>query len=374
MTDKTIAVFSPSLELGGAERMVVVLANELSKIYNKTYLLLANANGPLGSELSTQVEVIDLNKQGVLGATLPLANFLMENKPDLVFSAQSHANIVALMARMLARISTPIVISERTTMSMHFSLEPGIKNRIIPKLARLLYHQADAVVCISQGVADDIMRVTNISSNRVHRIYNPALPAESELEEKINAPLEHPWFQPGAPPVLLAVGRLTAAKDYPTLLRAFTKLRQKKDMNLLILGDGEKRLELENLIDKLGIVNHVQMPGFSDNPYAYMARCSCFALSSAWEGFSNVLVEALACGVPIVATDCKYGPAEILENGRYGALVPVGDETKMAEAILDAMDGDHNTQLGYERARVFSQAHSVKNYLALFAKLISDSA
>jgi len=372
MTDKTIALFSPSLELGGAERMLVVLANELSRRLKKTYLLLADASGPLISDVASQVEVIDLNKRGVLGAALPLANFLMKNKIDLLFSAQSHANIVALVARIFARISLPVAISERTTMSMHFSLEPGIKNRIIPMLARLLYHRADAVVCISQGVADDIVSVTNISQNQVYRIYNPALPAKSELERKICEPLAHPWFLPEAPPVLLAVGRLTAAKDYPTLLKAFAKLRQKMDVNLLILGDGEKRSELEKLIDRLCLRNNVQMPGFSDNPYAYMTRCSCFVLSSAWEGFSNVLVEALACGAPIVATNCKFGPAEILENGRYGSLVPVGDVSAMAEAIGASLGSEKMHLALRQRANAFSQENIIHQYLNLFDTLFES--
>ncbi|MBM3146152.1 MAG: glycosyltransferase [Chloroflexi bacterium] len=369
---ETIAIFSPSLQMGGAERMMVVLANEFLQEGKSVSLLLANSQGPLRAELDQGVETVDFNQRGVFGALLPLARFLQTRHPDILLSAQSHANLMALLARRLARVNLPVVLSERTTMSVHYALEPGIKNRFVPPLARLLYRQADAVACISQGVADDIIGVTKISPERVHRIYNPALPPLAELAQKIETPVDHAWLLPEAPQFVLAVGRLSAAKDYPTLLRAFARVRRERDTNLLILGDGEKRAELENMIDELGLAGSVQMPGFVDNPYAYMARCAVFVLSSAWEGFSNVLVEALACGAPIVSTDCKYGPAEILENGRYGALVPVGDAAGMAQAILDALDGRQEPSALSRRASAFSHENAVQQYLDLFRTLHSS--
>lgn len=269
----------------------------------------------------------------------------------------------------------PVVIGERTAMSLHFSLEPGLKNRLIPKLARVLYHQADAVVCISQGVADDIMAVTKVASERVHTIYNPALPPRAALEAQIGQSLEHPWFRPDAPPVVLAVGRLTTAKDYPTLLRAFDHLRREQPARLLILGDGEQRAELEALIETLSLTELVQMPGFVDNPYAYMARCACFVLSSAWEGFANVLVEALACGAPIVATNCNYGPAEILQAGKYGLMTPVGDDRSMSAAMQRVLAGDAAWDKSglRERARDFALEPIAQQYLDVFRALIDVS-
>ncbi|MBC8505252.1 MAG: glycosyltransferase [Chloroflexi bacterium] len=367
---ETIAIFSPSLQIGGAERAVVNLANGFSREGKAVSLLLAVAQGPLCNELDPGVEIIDLRQRGVFGALAPLSRFLQIECPDILFSAQSHANLIALLARKLARVNLPVVINEQTTMSVHYALEPGLKNRIVPKLARLFYRQADAVVCISQGVADDILAVTKISSERVHRIYNPVLPPLAELEQKIKASVEHPWFFPESPPVILAVGRLTTAKDYPTLLRAFALARQEREMRLLILGEGEKRNELEALVRSIKIGDDVQLPGSVSNPFGYMVRSSVFALSSAWEGLSNVLVEALACGAPIVATDCKYGPAEILDYGKYGTLVPVGDAEAMAEAILETLNEHPDRTSLRRRSLDFTLETIVQQYLVLFDAVI----
>jgi len=363
---ETIAIFSPSLVVGGAERAVANLANGFLEQGKAVDLLLASGRGLLLSEIDPSVEIIDFGKKGVFGALIPLTRYLQNKPPDVLLSVQSHANIIALIARKLARVTMPVVINEQTTMSVHYYQEPGIKNRFVPTLARLFYHLADAVICISQGVADDILEVTKISSERVHRIYNPILPTQIEFDNKLNQPIEHPWFQAGSPPVILAVGRLTTAKDYPTLLRAFAQVRQKRNVNLMILGEGEKRAELEGLVSELELTDYVLLPGFADNPYAYMSRASVFVLSSAWEGLSNVLVEALASGATIVATDCKYGPAEILNYGKYGILVPVGDVDAISNAILEALDAKSDRTILRQRSQDFSLGNVLQRYLELF--------
>ena len=367
---QNIAIFSPSLYIGGAERAVVSLANGFLRQGKSVHLLLASARGPLLDELDPGIEVVDFGQHRVFGTVVPLSRFLRNHQRlDILFSVQNHANLIALIARRMARVELPVVINEQTTMSMHYAMEAGLKNQFIPKLARLLYHQADAVVCISQGVADDIIKITKIPPEKVFRIYNPVLLPPHELAQKIDAPFAHEWFSPDMLPVLLAVGRLNAAKDYPTLLRAFALAREKREMRLLILGEGEERSAIESLIRALGLETSVHLPGSVDNPYPYMARCSAFVLSSSFEGLGNVLIEAMACGASIVATDCKYGPAEILENGRYGALVPVGGVQKMAEAILGALDGKLDGRVLRERASVFSQENAIQQYLDLFQAL-----
>ncbi len=369
---ETIAIFSPSLVMGGAERAVVNLANGFIAQGKNVQLLLASGRGTLLSDIEPAADIIDFGKRGVFGAISPLARHLRVKPPDIVLSMQSHANIIALLARKLSCVTVPIVINEHTTMSVHYYQEPGIKNRFVPMLARLLYHQADAIVCNSRGVADDIISITKVSSDSVHRIYNPILPSLTELENKINAPIQHPWFQEESAPVILAVGRLTTAKDYPTLLQAFSMVRHEQNANLLILGEGENRAELEGLVSELELSDCVSLPGFVDNPYAYMSRAAVFVLSSAWEGLSNVLVEAMACGAPIVATDCKYGPAEILDHGKYGSLVPVGDVEGLANSILQALNGTEDRSRFRHRAQDFSLESAVQQYLDLFENLINN--
>jgi glycosyltransferase involved in cell wall biosynthesis len=201
----------------------------------------------------------------------------------------------------------------------------------MPQLIRRFYPWANSIVAVSKGVADDLAQTAGLPRERIQVIYNPVV--TPELREKAQTPLDHPWFKPGQPPVLLAVGRMSPQKDFPTLIRAFARVRQTRPAKLLILGEGKERPGLETLVRQLGLGQDVSLPGFVTNPYPYMARTSLFVLSSRWEGLPGVLIEALYCGAPIIATDCPSGPTEILADGRYGQLVPVGDVTALARAI-----------------------------------------
>jgi len=181
-------------------------------------------------------------------------------------------------------------------------------------------------------VRGDLAQLMNVSRERITVIYNPSV-VQAEVQAKAQAPLDHPWFKPDQPPVILAVGRLQVQKDYPTLIRAFALVRQTRPVRLLILGEGKERPLLEALVKELGLEQDVSLPGFVLNPYAYMARAALFVLSSRWEGLPTVLIEALCCGAPVVSTDCPSGPREILRDGQYGPLVPVGGVNALARAI-----------------------------------------
>jgi glycosyltransferase involved in cell wall biosynthesis len=193
--------------------------------------------------------------------------------------------------------------------------------RFLLPVVQRTYLWADAIVAVSDGVADELSLITSIPRKDIMTIYNPIV--TSELQRKAQVPLDHPWFTPGAPPVVLGAGRLRVQKDFPTLIRAFVRARAVRKIRLMILGggkderrDAQYKAQLLALADQLGVADDVALPGFVENPFAYMARASVFVLSSAWEGFGNVIVEALACGCPVVSTDCPSGPAEILENGK----------------------------------------------------------
>jgi glycosyltransferase involved in cell wall biosynthesis len=166
----------------------------------------------------------------------------------------------------------------------------------------------------------------------------------------------------GEPPVILGVGRLTVQKDFPTLIRAFARVRQKRNARLLILGEGELRSELNALVAELGLQADVALPGFVENPFVFMRHASLFVLSSAWEGFGNVLVEAMACGMPVVSTDCPSGPAEILQNGKWGRLVPVGDVQALSEALLATLEESTHPDVA-ARAAECSVDRAVEGYL-----------
>ena len=193
------------------------------------------------------------------------------------------------------------------------------------------------MVAVSHGVADDLVRTVGVPERKIKVIYNPGI--TPGLRDKVRAEVDHPWFVRGQPPVLLAVGRLAKQKDYGTLLTAFAKIRKTHSVRLLILGEGSERRTLEERVRELDVEQHVALPGFVDNPYAYMARSAAFVLSSVWEGLPTVLMEALYCGVPIVATDCPSGPREILKDGQLGRLVPMRDPDLLAEAIVSVLNG-----------------------------------
>jgi len=226
---------------------------------------------------------------------------------------------------------------------------------------RCVYPWADAIVAVSNGVADDLSLTAGIPRERITTIYNPVV--MPELHEKARAALNHPWFAPGTPPVLLGAGRLVAQKDFTTLIKAFARVRAVRPARLMILGEGEQRGSLEGLARELGVSADVTLPGFVLNPFPYMARASVFVLSSAWEGLPGVLIQALACGCPVVSTDCPSGPVEILENGKYGPLVPVGDDEVLAQAILSVLNTLPDRDRLRAQAAMFSMARAADQYL-----------
>jgi glycosyltransferase involved in cell wall biosynthesis len=220
-------------------------------------------------------------------------------------------------------------------------------------LIRATYPKADSIIAISNGVATDLADTTGIERESIDVIHNPAF--SPDIQSKSKESVSHRWFDIDTP-VVIAVGSLTQQKDFSTLLRAFSVLRERQDAHLLILGEGELREELKSLASELGIATAVDMPGFVDNPYAYMRQADVFVLSSKWEGFGNVVVEALACGCPVVSTDCPSGPAEILANGEYGSLTPVGDETALAAEIETVL----NTTPEPDRLRARAEAFTTE--------------
>ncbi|MEM3658648.1 MAG: glycosyltransferase [Candidatus Hadarchaeum sp.] len=361
-----LALFLPSLRGGGAERVMVNLARGFRERGLSVDLVLVREEGSFFSNVPLGVRIIDLRARRALTAIPALVRYLRRERPDVLFSALSHTNVTALLARMLAGIRIPIVVTEHNTFSVaHPYAERKSTSKLLPLLMRLFYPRASCIVGVSQGVVDDLKKVLCFDSPKFRVIYNPIV--DEDLYRKAEEPLDHPFFGEGKPPVILAVGRLHVQKDFPTLLRAFALVRKEMDARLIILGEGEKRRELETLAKDLGIERDLDMPGFAQNPYKYMKRASVFVLSSQWEGFGNVLVEALACGCLVVSTDCPSGPAEILENGKYGLLVPPKNPEKIAEGILKVLRDQNLAEelrkKGQERARDFTVDRAVEKYM-----------
>ncbi|HCF28406.1 MAG TPA: glycosyl transferase, partial [Cyanobacteria bacterium UBA11049] len=324
-------------------------------------LVLATAEGPYLDQIPKQVRVVDLRAGRAINATLPLSLYLQQNKPSALLSHLNHANVVAIVARELARTKTRLVVVEHDTLSV--ARTQLIRGKLVPTLVRWLYPRADAIVGVSKGTMRDLQVNFGIAGEKLSTIYNPVV--NDELLAKAQAPLDHPWFQPEAPPVFLGVGRLSQQKDFWTLIEAFSLLRKQRMARLIILGEGECRTQLEATIARLGITEDVSLPGFVKNPYAYMSRARAFILSSRWEALPTVLIEAMACGCPIISTNCPSGPEEILESGVYGTLVPIADATALSKSMLQMLDAPKNRNLLIQRATNFSFERAVNEYLEL---------
>lgn len=327
---KRLAIFLPGLYDGGAERTLLNLAEGIAARGFPVDLVLSRAEGPYMAEIPASVRVIDLKAARVMTCLPALVRYLKSEHPAAVL-ATLYANIIAVWARRVAGVPHRVVLNEQNTLTSVSKGENDLRWKLYPELARWFYPWADGITAVSKGVADDLKQAIRLSADQVQVIYNPIV--TPDVLKKSKAPLEHPWFQAGEPPVILAVGRLTAQKAFDVLIEAFAQVRKSHIARLLILGEGDDRLMLEALIKRLGLEQDVELPGFVSNPYSYMAHAALFVLSSRWEGLPTVLVEAMSLRTPVIATDCPSGPREILENGQYGQLVPVNDPDALALAI-----------------------------------------
>lgn len=385
-----IALFIRSLKGSGAERSMANLAMALAERGHEVDLVLAEASGPFLKDIPPTVRIVDLKVRSTFsalplairrphdflallplllnlpgrrtfGAIPALAAYLQQRRPTALLSALHIGNIAAVIARDLSGVDVRLVLSQRN----HFTSQ--VLNAQDPEIARLapavrrFYPRADAVVGVSGGVSADIVEACGLQPDRVHTIYNVV--AGPELDRQAQEPLDHPWFAPGQPPVILGVGKLKAQKDFPNLIRAFGLLRQSRDARLLIAGDGPDRGGLEEFVRAEGRGGDVALLGFVANPFAYMARADLFVLSSEFEGLPGVLIQALACGCPVVSTDCPSGPNEILEGGRHGPLVPVGDPAALAEAMARVLDAPPSRDDLKRRGAFFSADRAADRYL-----------
>ena len=332
-----IALVTSSMEGGGAQRAVAKLAAGLVQQGHSVDLVLAHARGPYLDELPAAVRVVDLEVSRVATAVVPLARYLRRERPQVVFSVLDYVNVVSVAARALSRVDVRLVVSERNHLSAVVANRTRRRTRLMPWLVRWAYPRADAVVAVSQGVAEDLVNGFGIEPSRVHVMNNPVVTPET-LRMREETP-RHPWLRQPEVPVVLAVGRLMPQKDFGTLLEAFALVRKEREARLVILGEGPLRPELESAVQDLGLAEDVDLAGFDPNPYSAMAAASVFVLSSRWEGSPGVLIEALSCGTPVVATDCPSGPRQILDGGRFGRLVPVGDVPSLTAGLVDALDG-----------------------------------
>jgi glycosyltransferase involved in cell wall biosynthesis len=364
ITNKKIALFLSSLRGGGAERVFLNLANEFTNRGFKVDLVLAQKEGPYLDRVSKGIRVVDLEAKRVLFSLLPLLRYLKKENPDILISSMEHVNITSVLAKLLSHSKTKIIARVANTLSFSLKGTKWYKRGVRKYGAMLFYRLADEVVTNSKGSADDLSKTLKIPRSKIKVIYNPTV--TTDILEKANEKTNHKWLKNKTCPAILGVGRLfDKQKDFSALIRAFAKLRRTRDAKLIILGEGGDREKLEELVKVLNLKDDVDMPGFVNNPYAYMAKTDVYVLSSRWEGLPNTLIEAMACGTPVVSTNCPSGPAEILEDGKYGKLVPVEGVDALAEAIQAILDSSLNSNILRKRASFFSVESAAKKYLEL---------
>lgn len=356
-----VTVFVPSLRGGGAERVAVSLAAGFARRGVLTHLVVAQAAGPLVAELPSGVRLVDLRASRVAFAVPALARYLRRTRPDAMVALMAHADVAAAVALRVAHVPTRLIVS------FHGPLTARLTANHLKWLAwraalRRAIAIADCTVAVSTGVADNLAANLGVSRGAIKVVHNPVV--SDDLLERGQAPPGHPWFT-SRETVLVSAGRLSDVKHHDLLIRAFARLRRSRAAKLIILGDGPERPRLTELAAGLGVEDDVDMPGFVVNPFPYMRQAAVFVLSSRWEGFPLVLVEAMAFGTPIVSTDCPTGPREILEGGKWGRLVPVDDEVALAAAIVAALDEPGPDPS--PRAMEFSVDRSVDAYLTLMS-------
>lgn len=365
-SNERLALFLPTLDDGGAERVMLQLAASFSARGHAVDLVVAIPGGPLDGQVLPGPRVVSLDASRTILALPSLIRYLRRERPVVLLSTLEHANVLAVGAGEFARAGVRIVLREATVLLPRADL--GLQARLLRGLMRRAYRAAERIVAVSQSVATSLTEELGLDARRIRTIYNPIVTAR--LHEQATAPLDDPWFAPGAPPVVLGVGRLAPQKDYPTLIRAFAQVRAGREARLVILGEGPERRALEELTRQLGVAADVKLPGYDHNPFRYMSRASVFALSSLYEGLPGALIQAMACGCRVISTDGLGGAREVLENGSVGPLVPPRDPAALARGISALLD---EARTGPARVRHSIERFSEKSVVDAYLEILGGN-
>lgn len=371
---KKILFFIYQLGAGGAARTLLNITNHLDQTQFEPVIVTLNYNGSYERYLNDHVKLIKLNTKRLRSAIIPFAKLIRHERPDIVFSTIPNYNVIAILARLLSFTKTKTIVREAAYLGGTF------KENTLLIMYGLFYRFANQVIALSNGVKDNLRKRYKVNPNKIHVIYNPVdlqtihkQMSNGVIDENYR-PLIHSQRK-----IIVTAGRLVKEKDQQTLIRAFAKVNEQIDSELLILGDGELKGELQQLAKNLQVEEHVHFIGFQENPYVYFHHADVFALSSISEGFGHVLVEALATGTLIVSTDCQPGAKEVLRDGEYGMIVEIGNADEMADHIvqtltLSAEEKSDKIAKGYDRANEFAATNIVKQYEDVFIQAIETKS
>ena len=358
---RKIFIVLPDLGGGGAERLHVNLANEwVAKNLNVEFVLLRN-RGELIKLLSPKITVTSLNVDRIRDSILPLAAHFRQSRPEVVIVAMWPLTSAVVFSWLLSGCVGKLFLSEHENLSHSYIRQHRARPVILRNLIRFTYPLATGIIAVSHGVLEDVRSLGSLSIDMGRVIYNPTATGVSSCRESLD--VQDQLWGVGFERHILTVGRLSTQKDHETLIKAFALITKIFNAKLVILGEGKLRAVLLALVEELGLQERVSLPGFEVNPYPWYRSADLFVLSSRWEGFGNVLVEALECGLPVVSTNCPSGPEEILEKGRYGKLVPIQDPESLANAMIQSLNETHDRDVLTERAQDFAVSKISDEYL-----------
>lgn len=360
-----IALLVSDFEDGGVERNFTSLAAGLSALGVEVHFLVGNPGHAYLRELTQGLHIIPV----VGNPANLLSNYLPQQQPDILLTGKLTDDFAGLAVKRRLGLDTRLVAAVGTLLSGRFAAHPWNLIKILreTRQIRQAYEQLDGITALTEHVARDLRDYFKIRDVPIGVLNNPIIPPD--LATLARAPCDHPWLAADQPSLVLAVGGLRKVKDFPTLLRAFARLREVREVRLLILGEGKERRRLERLAMRLGVAGQVHLPGFVANPFPYMARSRVLALTSVREGLGNVLVEAMALGTPVVATECTEGIRVLLRDGEMGGLVPVGDDQALARALQLALDSPTDPEMLAQLTRPYGREAASRAYLEFCAGL-----
>ena len=373
-----IAIYIDLLQGYGADKTLLKIAEGLAELGLDIDLVTAQKVGNIGSRINPAVNSLDLGSSrfNLIKNVVGLTNYLIDKKPAILFSSIHFNNITSACAIALARlfgVKSKLVVRQANRLEYQLKGYPFPIGPLMYPLIKSAYKKADLIICPSKGLLSDSIEFMKAEESKIEHVYNPTV--TPDIFEKAQQKTNHPWFEQKSCPIILGAGRLKPQKDFTTLIEAFARVKRNfSDAKLVILGEGKQRQELENLVTKLGLQGDVDLVGFQENPYAFIAKADVFVLSSIYEGLPNILIEALALKKKIVATNCPSGPAEILKFGKYGSLLPAGSPFLLEAAIVKALEEKSFSLAESSPARDFEQKRQVEKYGQIFLNLMDKDS
>lgn len=366
MVNKNILFYLFSVNGRGQSKVLIEIAAGLADVGYQVIFCCARLDDPVFiNRYREKIRVVVFNSASRIISAWKLKKLVDNVKADILITGGTDNNCIAVMVSKLSAWKPVTIISEHTSLLQTVKNSKRVASKILPAAARWFYPNADVLVSVSNSLNNELLKNIKVKCANTKVLYNPVI--NSDLNKKSLDDVQHKWLKNNDNKVFLGVGQITEQKDFFLLINAFSLLKENNSFKLIILGDGPDTQKLSVHIKDLDLTDQVDLVGRVNNPYAYMRQADVFVLSSKWEGLPTVLIEALACGVPVVSTDCPHGPREILENGKWGDLVPVGDSDALAKAMLKAVNKPKGTS--YERAKEFTHEASIKQYVELIESL-----